>query len=388
MTAEPARATHAAPARDPLVDLLRTASILVVLAVHLQASGLCRPGAGPLGALWLLVARNGSLGVTAFFVISGYLVTRMAIARDGSPFTLDVPRFYLYRVSRIWPLLAAVIVVGALALCLPAGPARDFCFRNPRATFDGWFWASLGTLLFNWERLWHVRLSPGFGLHWDVMWSLAIEEQFYLVFPWLGRLAASPRRFAALLVALVVMGLYGRLAFLALVSNQFLVIFTNSFAALDALALGVLVAWAGPRVQWAGRLRTCRWLCALGATLALGAYLGLPLSSPGCCVAAPAIVAWGVALLLWTGPSLYGTGPRWLARLGGAGRLSYGVYLLHPAVLYALWPWLHGWPVWPAYAVFAGCTFWVARASHRWIEAPAQRALRRLAPVSARQLAA
>ena len=107
-------------ARDGRIDTLRGVSILLVLLHHFNIAYPLQDTllAGLLG--WPLlhaIARNGNYGVTMFFVISGYLVTRNALDRWGSLGAVRLAPFYGLRLARIVPtLLLTLAVVNALAL--------------------------------------------------------------------------------------------------------------------------------------------------------------------------------------------------------------------------------------------------------------------------------
>ncbi len=138
------------------VDLVRLVSILVVFAVHLHASGLVRlPESSLARTAWLYFARNGSYGVSLFFVVSGFVITRTILRRSPSLAGIGLRDFYTRRAGRILPLLGLVVVLGAAALVLvPSGsPRSDFCLRAPLARFDAVFWTSILTFSFNWLRI-------------------------------------------------------------------------------------------------------------------------------------------------------------------------------------------------------------------------------------------
>ena len=86
------------------VDLVRLVSILVVFAVHLHASGLVRlPESSLARAAWLYFARNGSYGVSLFFVVSGFVITRTILRRSPSLAGIGLRDFYTRRAGRILP---------------------------------------------------------------------------------------------------------------------------------------------------------------------------------------------------------------------------------------------------------------------------------------------
>jgi peptidoglycan/LPS O-acetylase OafA/YrhL len=146
--------------RIPSLDGLRALSIAIVLFSHAG-----RPGDGPLVQFLDSLTLEGHLGVDVFFVISGYLITRLLVEelRDGG--RLSLGRFYLRRTLRILPPFWVYLsVVGALLIAgkivLPIAELRDaalFVF-NYRDVRYNTFWVSQ-------------------------TWSLSLEEQFYLLWP-------------------------------------------------------------------------------------------------------------------------------------------------------------------------------------------------------------
>ncbi len=118
---------------------------------------------------------SGYYAVIVFFVISGFLITGLSIRRWGQLGHIHIGRFYRLRAARILPcLLALLLVLSALHL------SGDPTFRIPaeRASLGQALWAAL-TFHINWLEGRHGYL-PG---TWDVLWSLSVEEVFYLLFP-------------------------------------------------------------------------------------------------------------------------------------------------------------------------------------------------------------
>src|SRR5262249_49647483 len=116
--------------------------------------------------------------------------------------------------------------------------------HDPHAVFTADFWISLLTFTFNWDRILHGSF---WGVHWDVMWSLAVEEQFYLGFPLLLIWARTERRLAWSLGVVIAFGIAVRILVDALGLSFFAKV-TNSFVCFDTLALGVLLAVFGERL--------------------------------------------------------------------------------------------------------------------------------------------
>ena len=221
-----AAADHPTAARDSALDGLRGIAIGLVLWHHLLATYL------PVGrGSWLGWLRAGTglawCGVDLFFVLSGFFIGGILIDRRDSPRLARV--FYLRRAVRIMPLYYVTLVVTLLAIVV----------RVPGAyhEFAPWVYA---TFLTNFA-LAHTHTWDWLPL--SVLWSLAIEEQFYLTAPWVVRVI-SPSRLPWLAAGL---------ALGAWMARGILLLWfpSGNFAAhvlmplrMDGLALGALVAWA------------------------------------------------------------------------------------------------------------------------------------------------
>ncbi|MFM7320022.1 MAG: acyltransferase family protein, partial [Armatimonadota bacterium] len=113
----------------------------------------------------------GGMGVTIFFFLSGYLITTLLRVELDTTGTLDLRRFYLRRVLRIFPPFYAFLAVSLLAAFLWVVPTKVT-------------WEGVGAqilYLYNYYAI--VRGPEGIPPGTDVYWSLAVEEHFYLVFP-------------------------------------------------------------------------------------------------------------------------------------------------------------------------------------------------------------
>src|SRR3569623_404142 len=191
------------------VDILRGLSILAVILlfiwIRMRIAGLPFDKQMPAWLAWLLF-RNGNNGGTVFFAISGFLITTTSLRRFGSLAGMQPARFYRIRFARIMPsLLLILAILSALHL------ARiDACSINPtRASLPRALFAAL-TFHLNWLEAAHGWLPP----NWDVLWSLSIEEMFYLFFP-LACVALLRRRrgmllFIALLAVVIALGPFQR----------------------------------------------------------------------------------------------------------------------------------------------------------------------------------
>ena len=170
------------PPRAPnlqVVDLARTLAILPVLALHFTGRWFAPDQ--EVSGTWYHLSRNGAYGVSVFFMISGFLITRILDQDAGGAFRANWKKFYARRVGRIVPLLALDILLGILLwrVIAPKDPGFGYCFNLPRNPLDPTFWIPLLAFAFNWARAyWSLNLWGGIGVHWGVLWSLAVEEQF------------------------------------------------------------------------------------------------------------------------------------------------------------------------------------------------------------------
>ena len=330
----------------PDVDGLRAIAVISVIAFHFSNTVL--PG--------------GYFGVDIFFVLSGYLITAI-IWREITLGEFSVVRFYDRRIRRIAPALLLTLVattVGAALLLLPMdliGYARSL-LATVGFVANVYFWRDTD---------YFSRLADEKPLlH---MWSLGVEEQFYVLFPLLLVLIARYSRNAvAIWVSVVVLT--------SLVLNAFLVKIGGALPAFYLLparawelGIGALVAFTpSGGARWrilAGVLGPA------GAVLvAFGLFAGPVTSAPLLPDAVPA--AAGTALLLWSGAG----GRHWLARwlswrpLVFVGLISYSLYLWHWPVIvllkYYLVRDLGTWDICAAVALMTGC----AVLSWRYVERP------------------
>ena len=187
------------------VDLLRGVSILLVLLNHVNMQLVMArvpymrgwPRQVVESVVW-----NGQAGVQIFFAVSGFLITSTALRRWGSLGEVRVGEFYLLRFARIAPLLVGLLLVlSGLDL---AGVKHFVVSAKTGGLMEALFAAM--TFHVNWLEATRGYL-PG---NWDILWSLSVEEVFYLVFPWAGRWLRRSRGLIAVLLVLVVLGPFWR----------------------------------------------------------------------------------------------------------------------------------------------------------------------------------
>lgn len=226
-----------AGSRIPSLDGIRAISILMVLYGHvISTRDFPVSIVGKYGSWFGDVAH---LGVLVFFIISGFLITSLMMRERETTGTISLKRFYLRRVLRIFPAFYAFILVLAIAVWLGAAhlTGRDFAFA---LTYT-------------------VNYVPSPPWRTGHLWSLSIEEQFYLLWP-LTLLMLRERRALILAIAAIFAGPLVRVAireWIFHVDPHSLGGMTKSFPAMfDYLAVGCALALLRP---W---LLTRTWYCA------------------------------------------------------------------------------------------------------------------------------
>ncbi|HJT23443.1 MAG TPA: acyltransferase [bacterium] len=371
--------------RIQIVDMVRAAAILTVLIHHLGFQFITQPSPSLLWAfVWYKLWVNGGYGVTIFFVVSGFVITRL-IASQPRPYGLFNPNFrdfYARRAGRILPLLATTCLLGLTVISLFPNPSHPFeyCFKNPQASLNAPFWLSIGTFTFYWYQLLAHSASAHYGLHWDILWSLSIEEQFYFCYPFLLKKLGHERNLRLLLVVLI----FFPPVFAALhgfyFPNEATPVLGN-LAPFGAIATGCLLFLAVRRFEsFLSKNKTVSLvLFLLGLLLFLKAYLHQDYKADlGGHILEGSLITWGIFLFLLGGLHLEFFNSKVWTPLAFPGTLSYGGYLIHPALLYFLWPLLTGMNEFLAFGVFGIATFTVAYPSYRFFEVPVNLWVRRV----------
>jgi peptidoglycan/LPS O-acetylase OafA/YrhL len=220
--------------RVACLDGLRGIAIALVLLAHFTQSLVAAGTVARRGPLVLVHDYYGGLGVTLFFVLSGYLITRLLVRERVTSGSISLRHFYLRRVLRILPPLALFLVV--LLVCKSVGliaiPGRDF--------------VSAGLFVSNYR----LVDGAGQGPYLGHIWSLATEEQFYMFWPAL-LVFAGFRRTRRLALAVIALMPLIRIALYLMFPGSRFTIETRTQGCADRLMYGSFLALAEvtPRLE-------------------------------------------------------------------------------------------------------------------------------------------
>lgn len=272
----------------PNLDALRGIAVSLVLFSHFFVTP---------------VDNAGGVGVTLFFVLSGFLITRLLLEEQDRG-GIDVQAFYGRRARRLLPALPL-----ALALCVAVN----------EATGRAWGLHLFGAVTYssNFTKIADMH-NVGAFTH---LWSLAVEEHFYIMWPVV--MAALRRRWLLpLCVTVAVAVLAIRLPF----AGDYRWAHHATWFRVDAMAIGAALAAVFGRVTAPRRL-------AVWASVAIGAVFSVHALRPAYLGAGLTLVAVASAVLV--AAAVLAEQRQW-GWLGHVGRISYGLYLLHMPIAVAL----------------------------------------------------
>ncbi len=351
-----------APARAKRADIqvLRGVAVLLVVLFHIRAPHMS----------------GGFVGVDVFFVVSGFLVGGALASEAISSGRIDFAAFYARRARRILPAGMLTIGVVAIAVALTISPLRNLLWGRP------FFEASLGkdalAATAYVPNLWFMREGNEYGattssspyLHF---WSLGVEEQFYIVAPFVIAILwfASRKRLAAFTITVSALGVLSVLYSLAVHATDGNIGYFDPLGRAWELVAGVLAALVATRLaaRWTTRaatIATVSGFVGVGlSALLIDGERGWPRWTAVLVVAATALV-----LVAGSRSASFGVVARPLAWVGDR---SYSWYLWH-------WPFLviataiSDAPVRRLeLGVVALVSLAVADQQYRWVERPAMR---------------
>lgn len=348
--------THLLP-RFRALDGLRGLAVAVVLLDH---GGIA-------------FARGGFLGVTVFFTLSGFLITSLLLAERESTGSIDIARFWGRRARRLVPGSIAAIALAAALLPLMDRPPKGIVGDAAAAST----WVANWRFVFEERTYADIFSSPSPFQHF---WSLAVEEQFYLLFPVLLVVVVGTRRTMPRARLTVVVG-----ALILASITISLVVHTpeapfRAYYGTDARAgeilVGALLAIALIRHTGNGGSGLPTWASQVAGMVALpalliafvavedfdrrlfeGGFIGVAVLSASLIVSALDRRTFAARLLE-------------LPPLEFLGRISYGTYLYHWPIFLTLTERSTGLSTWPLFAIRSAATLALAALSFHLLEQP------------------
>ena len=290
----------------PELDVLRFLAFLLVFFAHIGPSG---------NRFAAALAATGESGLCLFFLLSAYLITELLAREADQTHHIDLKHFYIRRILRIWPLYFAALLLARLIDIHSASPQMD-----------GHRLLAYVLLAGNWNAFRYGLPASFVG----VLWSISVEEQFYIVWPLLQK---HLHRRALLLAALATIPLsYITISILCLhfhASDGQL--WLNTFVQAQFFGLGCLIALLvqGRSPNWSSVTRCFMFACGLGAFFAarhiFPELLHYAIAWRSC--AQYALMALGVVLIFFS--TLGYSALRNARVLISLGKISYGLYVFH-----------------------------------------------------------
>ena len=344
----------------PALDGIRALAVAAVVLYHA-------------GVFWLPA---GFLGVDVFFVVSGFLITALLVAEFDREQRVDLRAFWIRRARRLLPALALVLAVTTVYAVVVLG---DQLVTHLREVLAATVYVTNWDLIIRDISYFESFDRPSQLRH---LWSLAVEEQFYLLWPIVFALLTRFVSKRAVFVIVVLLGAASLAWMVALYqpgedpSRVYFGSDPRAFTILLGVALGLVWRpwrWSWPEQKaWLGEALDVVGLAGLGAMAAIMLYAHwwdawlYPWGLLGVSLGAAALIAAVVRHASAIAPLLALSPLRWL------GLRSYGVYLWHWPVLIAL-TWEFDFVGWQLLALGVAITAGLAEGSYRWLETPVRR---------------
>lgn len=298
--------------RAPALDGIRGIAIIAVLVFHCSLR---------LEGAWRIAGSWGWMGVDLFFVLSGFLITGILLDARGTPTRFYYGGFYGRRVLRILPAFVLIMITLVSAPTL-TGQTNEAHFLL--TSHQAWYWAFLANALiatYGWAAV-IPQTAP--------FWSLAVEEQFYIIWPSVVR-HLSPRGVIRLGFALIVVVAIVR-AVLARLGVNVITLYASMPTRADLLAWGAVLAALVRLPGGLAIIRRFMWPAFVVAFVVL-VFVVLRFQSS---------YYWSTAMVIGGYPAIAVTATSMIAMaiiyepavlrfswLTGIGRISYGLYLWH-----------------------------------------------------------
>jgi peptidoglycan/LPS O-acetylase OafA/YrhL len=270
----------------------------------------------------MAVVRISGFGLSLFFVLSAFLICDLLLREKKAYGSIDIGAFYKRRVLRIWPLYLFGLILGWIVSRING---------HPETTAFLWFFFVVGN--------WYTARIGWFDSPMTPLWSISIEEQFYLFWPAAVKKFGSAGLFA---IAGLMIGVANAMLIYFAITKASLdvAVWSNSFVQFEMFGAGILVALClGQRLPSLSSLERAAlfggsWIAWTVSGLVFKPTNLVSAISPSYLIAGFALIAIGCALFLISllGIPEHAT-PKWVAYLG---RISYGLYVYHGLSMYLM----------------------------------------------------
>ena len=319
---------------DPGLDVVRALACVLVIFHHVVlrwVAGSPQAWLATSNGLVASAARQeaagGGMGVIYFYALSAFLLSKLALHEQRATGAIDFRKFWLRRCLRIWPLYYGFLLALLALDHLPGFPALPGAPRT----------VGLFVFAFNWMG-WQPETPSSIA---SILWSVCVEEQFYVLFT-LGLAFLGIRRLAQLALAFILLGPVCR-AIVLTAGLPFPAVWILTGSHLDAFGIGMGAAWLAERRPWAPGWIT-RVLLAVASILApavLASLLGADLYGGWWTLATYTLCALMAVLVIYAlaGRTAHSRlGGLFLATAVWVGRRAYGLYVFHWfAIKLVLW---------------------------------------------------
>ncbi|MES2590692.1 MAG: acyltransferase [Bacteroidota bacterium] len=264
------------------------------------------------------ILNNFGFGVDIFFIISGFLITYLLLSENDKNGKVDVIKFYIRRAFRIWPLYFFMLLIAPLL-------SYFFLEQEP-----GYFWHFIFAGNFD------IITQGTKSVATDHLWSICIEEHFYLICPLL--IAFVPiKKLPAFLLSVILISIIFRGYASSYVSNYGTVLYHHTLSRVDVLALGSLFGYLFyyQKIQFTHSLS----IRLIIYTIFIFTFLNVDYNECGTFFAATIKKYFFVlCAIYWVGNFLFNTNNSMSSNDNKAlnlfGKVSYGIYMFNPVIIF------------------------------------------------------
>lgn len=220
----------------PNLDGLRFISFFVVFLHHCYLSffSYLEKSEPTAFAIQSFLFKYGTLGVNFFFVLSGFLITYLLIKEKEVTGTIHVGNFYVRRILRIWPLYFLILIIGFVVFPM----LKKMGGEVPHESANPWYYLFLAGN-FDYMHTWPVKPD---AIILSVLWSVCVEEQFYLAWPVILKLVPV-KAYKFIFGGIILLSLIFRSFYTAHTEADHAVRYFHTLSLIGDMALGALVAW-------------------------------------------------------------------------------------------------------------------------------------------------